>query len=99
MNDKMKIHLRIDNEKYPLTIPREDEYLYRQAAKQIDYKLNKYRRLYSEFSTVKYWAMTALELAFENTTLKHRNDTAPYMEILKRLEECVDDCIEEEYRR
>ncbi len=96
MNGKMKIHLLIDNEKYPLTIPREDELLYRDAAKQIDYKLNKYRRLYPEFGPVKHWAMAALELAFENMTLKHRNDTAPYMEILKRMEECIDHCIEKD---
>ena len=96
MNDKMKIHLLIDNQRYPLTIPREDEILYREAAKQIDNKLNKYRRLYPEFRTVQYWAMAALELAFENTTLRHKNDTAPYMEILQRLEDCVDDCIQKD---
>ena len=39
----MKIHLLIDNERYPMTIRREDEQLYRDAAKQIDNKLNKYR--------------------------------------------------------
>ena len=94
MNDKMKIHLLIDNQKYPLTITREDEILYREAAKQIDNKLNKYRRLYPEFGSERYWAMAALELAFENISLRRRNDTAPYMEILKRLEDCVDDCIQ-----
>ena len=30
MDDVMKIHLLIDNERYPLTIRREDELLYRQ---------------------------------------------------------------------
>ncbi len=29
MDDVMKIHLLIDNERYPLTIRREDELLYR----------------------------------------------------------------------
>ncbi len=43
MDDMMKIHLLIDNERYPMTIRREDEQLYRDAAKQIDNKLNKYR--------------------------------------------------------
>ena len=32
MDDVMKIHLLIDNERYPLTIRREDELLYRNAA-------------------------------------------------------------------
>ena len=93
MNDKMKIHLLIDNQRYPLTITREDEVLYREAARQIDYKLNKYRRLFPEQGSTTHWAMVALELAFQNTRLKDRNDTEPYMETLKRLEECLDDCI------
>ena len=38
MDDMMKIHLLIDNERYPMTIRREDEQLYRDAAKQIDNK-------------------------------------------------------------
>ena len=90
MEDKMKIHLLIDKERYPLTIRREEEQLYRDAAKQIDNKLNKYRRAYPEFSTVKHWAMAALELAFENMSMKDRNDTQPYVDKLKQLEEDID---------
>ena len=61
MDDVMKIHLLIDNERYPLTIRREDELLYRN------------------------WAMAALELAFENISMKDRNNTEPYQEKLKEL--------------
>lgn len=93
MDDKMKIHLLIDNDRYPLTIRREDEVIYREAARQIDNKLNKYRRLYPEFNTARHWAMAALELAFENVSLKDRNDTQPYLEKLKQLEKDIDDCI------
>ena len=57
MDDMMKIHLLIDNERYPMTIRREDEQLYRDAAKQIDNKLNKYRSYYPDFSPARHWAM------------------------------------------
>lgn len=96
MEDKMKIHLLIDKERYPLTIRREEEQLYRDAAKQIDNKLNKYRRAYPEFSTVKHWAMAALELAFENMSMKDRNDTQPYVDKVKQLEEDIDKYIEKD---
>ena len=76
MDDMMKIHLLIDNERYPMTIRREDEQLYRDAAKQIDNKLNKYRSYYPDFSPTRHWAMAAL---------KDRNDTAPYQEKLQEL--------------
>lgn len=89
MDDMMKIHLLVDNVRYPLTIPRKDEQLYRDAAKQIDKILNKYRKLYQDrfpdFQPERFWAMTALELAFENVSMKDRNDTAPYKEKMKEL--------------
>ena len=87
---RMRIHLLIDNDRYPLVIQREDEQHYRDAAKQIDYKLNRYRREYPDFSASKHWAMTALELAFENMTLKDRNDTRPLLDKLKELEADMD---------
>ena len=90
---RMRIHLLIDNDRYPLVIQREDEQLYRDAAKQIDYKLNRYRREYPEFSAMKHWAMAALELAFENMSLKDRNDTRPLTDKLKELEQDMDRCI------
>lgn len=95
MDDKMKIHLLIDNQRYPLTIPREDEALYREAARQIDNRLNTYRRLFPQQASGTHWAMACLEFAFENTRLKDSNDTEPYMEVLKRLEESIDNCIQE----
>ena len=98
MDDKMKIHLLIDNQRYPLTIPREDEVLYREAARQVDNKLNNYRRLFPEQGLSTHWAMVALELAFQNTQLKDKNDTEPFMEVLKRLEESIDDSIQSDTR-
>ena len=85
MDDVMKIHLLIDNERYPLTIRREDELLYRNAAKQIDNKLHTYRSRFPDFSPTRHWAMAALELAFENISMKDKNNTEPYQEKLKEL--------------
>ncbi|MDE5677338.1 cell division protein ZapA [Phocaeicola sp.] len=87
MDDMMKIHLLIDNERYPLNIRREDEQLYRDAAKQINNKLNKYRSEWPNLSPARHWAMVSLELAFENISIKDRNDTVPYLEKLQELTE------------
>lgn len=89
-DDKLRINLLINNERYPLTISREKEQLYRDAAKQIDNKLNKYRRNFPDFSASRHWAMVALELAFENMSLKDRNDTEPYLEKIRQLTEDLD---------
>ena len=85
MDDSLRIHLLIDNKRYPLHIKRDEELFYRNAAKQIDNKLNKYRSYYPDFSPARHWAMAALELAFENISMKDRNNTAPYQEKLKEL--------------
>ena len=76
MDDMMKIHLLIDNERYPMTIRREDEQLYRDAAKQIVNKLNKYRSYYPDFSPARHWVLAALELAFENFSMLVRINPA-----------------------
>ena len=43
MNDKIKINLQIADSNYPLTINREEEQMVREAAKQVNIRLNKYR--------------------------------------------------------
>ncbi len=94
-NDKLRINLLINNERYPLNIRRDEEQLYRDAAKQINDKLNKYRRTFPEFSDAKYLTMVALELAFENMSIKDKNDTQPYLEKLKELSDDLDSYIVE----
>ena len=75
MDDRMKINLLIDCQKYPLNIRREDELLYRDAAKLIDKTLNKYREWKPELSSNQHWAMAALELAYAFISNKDKNDT------------------------
>ena len=90
MDDKLNINLLIDNTRYPLLIDREEEQIYRDAAKQIDYTLNKYRTAFPELDAKRHWAMAALEIAFENMTLKDRIDTHPFEEKLKEWSDELD---------
>ena len=46
MNDKIKINLQMAGASYPLTINREDEEKVREAAKQVDIRLNAYKVQY-----------------------------------------------------
>lgn len=89
----MKIQLQIDCQRYPLNIRREDELLYREAAKLINDKLNTYRERWQEKSPNEYWAMVALDLAFANISMKDRNDTKPYLEKLEELTKELDSYI------
>ena len=94
MDDKMmKINLLIDCQRYPLNIRREDEQLYRDAAKLIDKTINKYRNWRPELSSNQHWAMAALELAYSFIANKDKNDTQPYLKKLEELTEELDNYI------
>lgn len=92
-DNKMKINLLIDGEKYPMNILREQEEYYREAARRINYKLNRYRSIYPKMDSSKHWAMTALELAFEVVQLQDSTDVDPYKEKLKELTDLVENYI------
>lgn len=89
----MKINLLIDRQKYPLKIRREDEQLYRDAAKLIDKTLNKYRSRMPDLEANNYWAMAALELAYVCTSLNGKNDTKPFQEKIEELTKELDNYI------
>lgn len=91
----MKINLLIDCQKYPLNIRREDELLYRDAAKLIDKTLNKYREWKPDLSSNQHWAMAALELAYAFISNKDKNDTQPYLRKLEELTKELDNVISE----
>ena len=53
MNDKIKINLQIADSYYPITINRDEEELMREAAKQVNIRLNKYREVYKNLEPEK----------------------------------------------
>lgn len=68
----MKINVRIDNKMWPMKIHREDEFLYREAAKMVSYKIRIYREGYQEMGSIEHWTMVAFEMAF--LVVKNRED-------------------------
>ncbi len=85
MDEMMKIHVLIDGERYPMTIRREEEELYRAAANLINNRLNETRSSYPQLPPHRHWAMIALMLAYKNLSMKDQNDTAPYTRKLEEL--------------
>ena len=85
MNDKIKINLQIADANYPLQINMEEEELVREAAKQVNMRLNTYRSHYKNLELEKIIAMVAYEFSLENQKLKQRNDTEPYSKKIDEL--------------
>ena len=91
LGNLMKIHVLIDSVRYPLTIKRTDEFQYREAARLLNERLNVYRESYQDIGTIKQWAMTAYEFAFEAVNYKTKNDTKPYKDKLEELGKELDE--------
>lgn len=70
VTEYMKIHVKIDGIKYPMTILRKDEFLYREAARMVNEKINLYRLNYKDAGSIQQWAMTAFDPAFELVSIK-----------------------------
>lgn len=90
MNDKIKINLQIADSHYPLTINRNEEEMIREAAKQVNLRLNTYRTHYPSLGLEKILGMVAYDFSLENLKQQKRNDTAPYVEKIDELTEVLE---------
>lgn len=70
VTESMKIHVKLDGVKYPMIILRKDEFLYREAARMVNEKINLYRLNYKDAGSIQQWVMTAFDLAFELVSMK-----------------------------
>ena len=96
MNDKIKINLQIADSNYPLTINRQEQEMVREAAKQVNIRLNAYREYYKNLEPEKIIAMVAYQFSLEKLQLMQRNDTTPYTEKVKELTELLEDYFQKE---
>ena len=96
MNDKIKVNLQIADSNYPLTINRQEEEMVREAAKQVNIRLNAYREYYKNLEPEKIIAMVAYQFSLEKLQLMQRNDTTPYTEKVKELTELLEDYFQKE---
>lgn len=77
---------------YPLTIRREDEEIVRNAAKQVDIRLNLYRERYKNapLKQEHIIAMVAYQFALESLQQQQRNDTEPYTNKIAELTDLLE---------
>jgi len=87
MKDKLLIKINIGGKLFPLVINRNEreEIIARNAAAQINGKLEQYRQKYSstKLSPDDLLSMVALQLSQENLQLEERNDTSVFEERIK----------------
>ena len=85
-NSKLQIRLHVYDTDLSVTIPRQDEVYYRNAAKLITDTVNTYAKVYRSLKSDKdilYMALIDIALKYEKESARH--DTAPLSDILVKL--------------
>ncbi|MEG1580588.1 MAG: cell division protein ZapA [Bacteroidaceae bacterium] len=93
ISERFTINLQLGGQPYPITIKREDEIVYRDAAKKINGKLNLYKSKFPNQGNEKYMFMTLLDITVQLLRNENRNNTAPYNETLLHLISEIDEVL------
>ena len=94
--DMLNIQLRVVDMYLPMTIRREEEEDYREAARRIDNLLNLYRGSFKAQDKEKYITMVALHLSVTAVRLEKKNDTQPFVSKIEELTRTLEDYLRKE---
>ena len=96
MSEKLHIRLHVYDMDIAVNINREDEELYRNAAKLITGTVNDYAKIYKENKTVKdLLYMALIDIALRYMRESKRNDTAPISNILVKITSEIENALTE----
>lgn len=93
MADKQNISLLLDAHRITLSVPREKEPVYRDAAKSVNEIYQKYARAYRDQPVEKLWVLTALELAVNFRSDVRDKNLQPVLEKLRELTSTIDNTL------
>ena len=92
--EKLHIRLHVYDEEIDVTINREDEQFYRDAAKLITDRYNLYAQRYKGKKTEHIISlMTLIDIGLLYERVKNRNDAGPYNDILKKLTSEIEEAL------
>lgn len=95
-NDTFKIHVTVGNWRFPLTIARKDEELYRKAEKNLAAQFNKYSRNFPKKTDEEKMAIVAYHLAVELEKQAFMVDSSPLSDKIKELSQEIDSAFSSE---
>jgi len=85
MDDTLSITLRFGSWTLPMTIKRDEEYIYRQAEKLIKERFNFYTSSYPGQTTEMYLVMTIVDIAVLSKQKETNYDVQPVLDCLRPL--------------
>lgn len=94
-SDKLVITLMLGRQPQQIHILREQEEVYRNAARLINEKLSRYESAYPNQATERYMSIVLLDLAVQMLQLKDREDVKPIFDTLESLTSEIEDSLGE----
>ena len=94
-SDKLVITLMIGRQSQQIHILREQEEIYRNAARQINEKLSRYETAYPNQATERYMSIVLLDLAVQMLQQKEKDDVGPIFDVLEGLTTEIENAIEQ----
>ena len=93
MEEKIAINLLVGKQIYPITIQRDQEEVYRRAAKLINERLSRYQTKYPGQNYEKYLSIVLLDLAVRAESLEDNKDAEPILESMVKLTEELEEAL------
>lgn len=94
--EKLVIQLNIGSQRYPISVRRDQEEIFRKAATQINEKINRYQVAYPGQGYEKYMSVALLDFAVKVLQIENDNATEPYGLALSALTKEVEDVLDGE---
>ena len=85
--DLLTIRVMILDTSYPIKIRREEEEIYRKAAKQLNERILAYRKKFDRnLNDIDYVIMVAFELSLLSLRLEEERDSSPFISTIQALD-------------
>ena len=85
--DSLTIRVMILDTSYPIKIRREEEEIYRKAAKQLNERILAYRKKFDRnLNDIDYVIMVAFELSLLSLRLEEERDNSPFISTIQALD-------------
>lgn len=92
--EKLHIRLHIYDTDMPVAISKDDEYTYREAAKDINEAINAYSEIFKgKKSDKEILYMALIDIAYNYEVEKSRNDISPVTNILSKITSEIEDAL------
>lgn len=93
-NNKLNIRLHLYDTDIPIAIDRSEEYLYREAARDINEAVNAYSEVFKGKKSDKdILYMALIDIAYNYEVEKSKNDTEPINDILSKVTSEIEEAL------